>query len=193
MPDRVESPFPNYSGSSLPSRDQPSPFPAYSSNETRLLPVEYPPDVTEYPSIICYIRQNFEGAFLNVNATDFLDLWVDTHKLELTSTCDFFHWLLNKPPNFYSSFYPGQWHCFRDIVIETRIIVDFMAEWSRLQNQQHDPIVMYWDDYMHYKDTVYDAVCAMYPLSRVVTTNGMAGYYQFMGVSPVLTLMQYWV
>ena len=91
VPERAESPFPNYKGSSSPSRDQPSPFPVYSSNEPRMLALEYPPDVTEYPDIICYIMHNFAGAFPNISADDFLDLWVDTIKLGLTTTHDFFH------------------------------------------------------------------------------------------------------
>ena len=65
-------------------------------------------------------------------------------------------------------------------MVETRIIVDFMAEWSRLQDQQDNPIRMTWDDYLNYRETAYDAVCDLYPLNRVVTTNGITRYYQFM-------------
>ena len=44
---------------------------------------------------------------------------------------------------------------------------------------------MTWDDYLNYKEAVYDAVCDKYPLHRVVITNGLAGYYHFLGASPV--------
>ena len=47
---------------------------------------------------------------------------------------------------------------------------------------------MTWDDYLNYNKAVYSAVYNKYPLNRVVTTNGLAGYYQFLGASPVLSL-----
>ena len=102
-PDRTESPFPAYPGNSPSPRDQTSPVPVYSSNASRVLALKYPPDVTEYPTIICYIICNFSSDFPDVNPDDYYDLWVDPRKLGLTTTRDFFTWLLKEPPDFYSS------------------------------------------------------------------------------------------
>ena len=84
-----------------------------------MMPLEYPPDVTEYLAIVWYMLQKFAAAFPGVSAPDYYDLWVDSKKLGLTTTCDFFHWILKEPPDFYSSFYPSWWVPFRYIMVET--------------------------------------------------------------------------
>ena len=124
---RAPSPFPVYQARD-PAGRPPSPFPQYPGPEPRVLTLEYPPDIQDYPSIIDYIMHNFDADFPRYAPDDFYDLWTNPKKLGLKDTRAFFHWLLREPPEFYEKFYPSKWQHFRPVVINTRIILDFIME-----------------------------------------------------------------
>jgi hypothetical protein len=187
-------PFPSYRAIRAPGTPPPA-FDHESPNPI-MLPIEFPPSIYNFPDIIEYIARTFIDYLPVANREEYIQLWTHDELLGLKTTWDFIHWLTKEPPYFYESYYPGKWIYFRDVVIQTRIIVDFCAEWSRIQdheNRNHTGriISLNWETFLHYSDAAYARVSELYPILNDYESNGLAGFYTTLGVAPVEPLTHY--